>query len=481
MKKKIISAILALGIIGQAVTGVVNAEITFEEYTFDQTLYTSLKDGTAESVLSQYNKNDIATKFSDVDIDSWYIDYLILPIHYNVLNGYGNGTLKPNNNITAGEVAKVVLSAYKNTPNLTGTLSNKEFGESWYNYYYNEIAEAFTYTSSNDMDTKYMNSPMRRCEIAYVLAKFCDDGTLDSYIKKAEQGDLSQMLGFSDFNNVVISDGTLANERNLMNEGKIPARFAGAVMYLNAKGIMAGHGDGTIGALANVTRAQVFKLIQDNCKNTKSYESGKFAGTEFKLKATDQDILLPEPGTYNPGSSYGFSGPDNSGYTGTEAGFEYETYDEWQARPPMIIYASDTGRKTRAKCGDTFVTEDGKSYYLEHTGIYMNDGVTEVAGVGLPIAMDLGRVYSYKGRQFTVTNYHVAVGDTLGQQSKSVTVNGRKYIVFKTGEGHWQEEWGAILNATRPTQPGTQDGQVDSTGYWVWRTELGRWSSQVRI
>lgn len=127
-----------------------------------------------------------------------------------------------------------------------------------------------------------MNSNMRRCEVAYVLASVCDDGTLSQYIEKADNGDLSQMAGYTDFVNVVKTEVSLSTEQAYMNAGQIPSRFAGAVMYLQAKGIMVGDGGAHINPLDNVTRAEVFKLIQTTCENTPSYTKNKFYGWEVK-------------------------------------------------------------------------------------------------------------------------------------------------------------------------------------------------------
>lgn len=54
----------------------------------------------------------------------------------------------------------------------------------------------------------------------------------------------------------------------------------------------------------------------------------------------------------------------------------------------------------------------------------------------------------------------------FGWVSSDVSTGGHEYKVFeKTGEGHWDVEWMAILNATKPTEDGV-DGQVSPDGYW---------------
>ncbi len=220
----------------------------------------------------------------------WWSEYVALPIYFNVLNGYEDGTLKPNQSVKVCELAKIVATAYEPTIQEIDGLNNADFNGQWYNKYYNAIARAFTYQNSTLMTPEYMDSNMRRCEVAYVLASVCDDGTLKDYIAKAEKGDISQMAGYVDFTNVVKTSVDLGEEQSRMDAGQIPARFAGAVMYLQAKGIMVGDGAGHINPLDNVTRAEVFKLIQTTCENTASYNKNKFYGWE----------KLPTSGTQAP-------------------------------------------------------------------------------------------------------------------------------------------------------------------------------------
>lgn len=251
------------------------------------TLYSGLKNS---SFVEQYtaNKDEVikAVRLAyPNETNGWYDEYIALPIYYNVLNGYEDGSLQPNRPVAVSEVAKIVATAYESAIQSGGYLANNAFNGGsgmWYNNYYNKIAKAFTYSKSTLMTPEYMNSNMRRCEVAYVLASVCDDGTLSQYIEKADNGDLSQMAGYTDFVNVVKAEVSLSTEQAYMNAGQIPSRFAGAVMYLQAKGIMVGDGEGHINPLDNVTRAEVFKLIQTTCENTPSYTKNKFYGWEVK-------------------------------------------------------------------------------------------------------------------------------------------------------------------------------------------------------
>ena len=262
------------------------------------TLYDGLKN---QEFMRMYNanKNELiqAVRLAyPNETNQWYDEYIALPIYYGVLNGYEDGTLQPNRPVAVSEVAKIVATAYENNINSGGYLNNNAFNKGngmWYNNYYNKMAKAFTYKSSSKLTLAYMDSNMKRCEVAYILASVCDDGTLKDYIAKAESGDISQMAGYVDFVNVEKTDVDLSTEQSQMNAGNIPARFAGAVMYLQAKGIMVGDGAGHINPLDNVTRAEVFKLIQTTCQNTASYTKNKFYGWE---KLHTSGTVTPQPG-----------------------------------------------------------------------------------------------------------------------------------------------------------------------------------------
>ena len=46
--------------------------------------------------------------FPDVDIDAWYAPYVIYAYMNGIVSGYGDGYFRPDNQITLGEMAKIV-------------------------------------------------------------------------------------------------------------------------------------------------------------------------------------------------------------------------------------------------------------------------------------------------------------------------------------------------------------------------------------
>lgn len=412
-----------------------------------KTMYYQIANGLTDEITA--NNPDMLTsyvsKFTDFGGDEWFANDVLLPMYFNVLSGYEDGSLKPYNPITPAEVAKVISATFEDG------LRNGH--THWYDMYYKNCAKAFTYTSYQEMDSNYDNymshHKMTRAEIAYIIANYVDanSGELQSYIANAKQGNVGSLSRFSDCGNIALDDdGTLNGDLRIMGAGWIPSRYAGALSFLVDKGVFQGNPDGTMSPISPVSRAEVFALLNRVCKATPSYTSGQFKGDSTSINNAD---VPDKPSTGNTGKA---PTPWSGGQT--------TDYNAWQSRPGMTINLTD-GARGRAKVGDTIVTADGTSYYLDHTGIFVGD--TEVAGVGLSVAADLGRT-GYNG--VPLTSGERASTHEFGWISSDVSTGGHEYIVFeKTGEGHWDVEWMAILNATKPTEDGT-DGQISPDGYW---------------
>lgn len=395
-------------------------------------------------------KNYIS-KYSDFSGTEWFADDVLLPMYFNVLNGYEDGSLKPNGAITPAEVAKVMSATFEDGLGKGST--------NWYDMYYKYCSRAFPYDAYSKMGGNYdvymSQYQMTRAEIAYVIANYVDAGSgeLASYISSAKAGNLGSLANFTDCGNLAQDDdGTYAKDMEIIRANWIPSRYAGALSYLVDKGVFMGNDDGTMSPLSPVKRAEVFALLNRVCEATPSYKSGQFKS----------DTALGNIQTSKPSTS-----TSNKGNQGWYSG-KTTNYAEWQARPAMTLDLTD-GTRGRAKVGDTVITADGTSYLLEGSGIYVGD--TEVAGVGLPVAADLGRVDSYgcpiKDRDKPDTH-------EFGWISSDVSTAGQTYIVYsRTGEGHWSVEWDAIQDATKPQTPGSYDGEISADGYWGYKTTSG--------
>lgn len=61
----------------------------------------------ADKTLYGYDESDL--KFSDVSVSSYQAYAIILGVQYGVIEGYGNGEFRPNNNITRAEAATMII------------------------------------------------------------------------------------------------------------------------------------------------------------------------------------------------------------------------------------------------------------------------------------------------------------------------------------------------------------------------------------
>ena len=98
--------------------------------------------------------------FSDVTADAWYYDYVVGSIQYGWINGYEDGTFRPNNTITRSEVTAIVNR-------MLGRSADKVFvdrhadeltqfsdvpGSYWAYYEIMEAANAHDYTKDNGVE-----------------------------------------------------------------------------------------------------------------------------------------------------------------------------------------------------------------------------------------------------------------------------------------------------------------------------------------
>lgn len=430
-----------------------------EEYVSSPTLYTALSNSEVQKTFEGI-KSDLEKFAGDIFNDMgkhWARPYVALPVYFNVLSGYEDETLRPDNNITCAEVAKVMASTFEN--------DTDKGSKVWYAKYYNKVAKAFTYDNL-DVNDEYFDKYMTRCEIAYVIANYVSGGN-------GYTADLSSLSAFADCGLIgADDDGTMSKDIEIINAGYIPSRYAKALAYLVDKGVFEGYEDEvtgvrTLNPTGEVKRSEVFTLLVKLCKATPSYNYGQFTGNiNFEYIEDEQAPVQTQKPSKPSKPSHSSSEPQNELVNGGITSFE-----EWQSRGPITARYDDPTRP-RLKVGDTFVADDGTSYYLEHSGIWCGD--VEVAGVGLPIATDLGRQYTTSLGTTTIDHRYQPTSHTFGWINSNVSTCGREYIVFSTGEGHWDTEWAAIAEALRPTEPG-YDGQVTDDGYFVYRASRNRW------
>ncbi len=72
------------------------------------------------SELEPFDDADYSGKFTDVDDAAWYAPFLHTALSYEFLEGYEDGTFRPDQPITRAEAAKVVLFIMISNPRVNG-------------------------------------------------------------------------------------------------------------------------------------------------------------------------------------------------------------------------------------------------------------------------------------------------------------------------------------------------------------------------
>lgn len=174
-----------------------------------------------------------SNKFSDVTPNHWAVPYIYEARYYNIINGYPDGTFKPENKVKTGEFIKMVVSC-RWKPDLSQELPE---GAHWVTPYA-KLANDFL-----------IHEP------SYTYEKY------ETYITRAEAVELIWKM-YKILNREAKTDITeeyIKNcpDENLITDNKIRIYFNSCMKY----GLISGFEDGTLRPNENLTRAQAAKLL----------------------------------------------------------------------------------------------------------------------------------------------------------------------------------------------------------------------------
>ncbi len=147
-----------------------------------------------------------------------------------------------------------------------------------------------------------------------------------------------------------------------------------------------------------------------------------------------------------------------------------------QATPPepantdgaITIYEGQPRDNRLAKEGDIFVKADG-------TEIVLAIGPHGVLGEGQGVAPDVGLMdeVGQGDAKFTApleANGRLITGkygpDSVGKETSDTQYQ----VNILTGEGHWSSEWAVINDYTRPTETGTEVGEISADKNYFWNS-----------
>lgn len=169
-----------------------------------------------------------AISFTDINSSHWAYDSVINLAEKFILNGYLDGTFKPESNITRAEFAKIIVSATGSVdPYALSTFKDVDNGD----WYYSYVSTAYTmgYITGYPDGSFRPNNNITRADICTIVNR----------VLKAEKASVS---AFKD-------------------DSLIPSYAKDAVYALNSKGVINGYQDGTFAPLTFATRAQTAKII----------------------------------------------------------------------------------------------------------------------------------------------------------------------------------------------------------------------------
>ena len=172
---------------------------------------------------------EVTSRFTDLETTHWAFEAVSYLADNFILNGYLDGTFKPESNITRAEFAKIIVSA---TESLEG-----------------DATSSFSDVSADHWSYSYISTAYKR---GYITGY--PDGTFKPEAK-ITRADICTIV------NRVLKAKAGENSITFTDADSIPEYAKEAVYALASKGILNGYEDGTFLPTANATRAQTAKII----------------------------------------------------------------------------------------------------------------------------------------------------------------------------------------------------------------------------
>lgn len=199
-------------------------------------------------------------KFKDVKVSDWFIETVSKLVGRGGIDGYPDGTFRPNNTITRAEFTKILVSTlgHENLP---------KTGSHWASGY---ITKAEEIKLIGKGELKEIDKPITRNEMAKMAANALD------------------YLGESHDKNRDIF------KSEIKDFNKIPKAYQDYVLKAYSKGIITGYPDGTFKGDRGLTRAEASAVIiriidKDERVNVNQGEDKDFIEPEFSVRMTTNE------------------------------------------------------------------------------------------------------------------------------------------------------------------------------------------------
>lgn len=204
--------------------------------------------------------NYTVSKFKDVKVGDWFVETVSKLVGRGGIDGYPDGTFRPNNTITRAEFTKILVS----------TLGHEDLprtGSHWASGYISK-AEEIKLVEKGEL--KDIDKPITRNEMAKMAANALD------YLGESHNKDRDKFKNeIKDFN-------------------QIPKAYQDYVLKVYSKGIITGYPDGTFKGDRGLTRAEASTVIiriidKDERVNVNQGEDKDFIEPEFSVRMTTNE------------------------------------------------------------------------------------------------------------------------------------------------------------------------------------------------
>ncbi|MDR0930985.1 MAG: S-layer homology domain-containing protein [Clostridiales bacterium] len=248
--------------------------------------------------------------YPDVPNTHWASRSINILAYEGVLDGYPDGTFKPDNNVTRGEMAKIITEAFGLTNNAGVTYqdfgSNAAYKNEWYAPYATSL---YYYYKPHYNPTLPQNfngyQEATRFDVAQVLVNVINDNYQNDWTTKGY--DIPD--NYRDILNQHFSDATYQNHADEIST--YPPEYTYMAYNL---GIIKGYPDNTFRPFANITRAEFCEMVVRAAPE-------KFT-TEQITTSLNGTYELREVRVYDP-----YSGNEDNGRTITRENFGTDTFD----------------------------------------------------------------------------------------------------------------------------------------------------------
>ena len=190
---------------------------------------------TASELLDSYLSDTKAPyQFTDMANVEWASSSVEMLTAMGIVNGFDDGTFRPDSNITKAEFVKIIISAF--------------------GLYNSDAAVTLTDNNPEDWYYKYVSSALEK-EIAVAG----ENGAFNAneYITREEMFEISKKA-------IVFAEISLANTTApvmFTDESDINPKYKDSIDYMSSHGIVAGNPDGTLNPKGNSTRAEACVML----------------------------------------------------------------------------------------------------------------------------------------------------------------------------------------------------------------------------